>query len=275
MASQTASTATKNQLITSLVQKELQFQVKIANSGLITDLSQFAVKGVREIHMPKLTSFTSSARTAGSAYTDSVVSDSADALLLNKIQGVQYILDSALVQSTVAFEIESAKRAASAVARKIENDVVDAILAAGTAVGTAGDITKSIILDARELLMTANADMNQVVLVVGPDQEKAMLGITDFTHAYVYGAGAPLYDGMIGKVFNIPVVVSNALAAGEFFFLEKSSFAVAFQAGPSIASMPAIEYGASATKSVVEVIWGCAPMQASAGVSPLIIKPGV
>lgn len=274
MAIQTATNATKNQLITSLVQKELAFQVKIAQ--LLTDLSRFAVKGSREIHMPKLTSFTAGSRVAGSAYTPSALTDSVNVLAMDKIEGLSYLLDSSLIQSTIDFEMEAAKRAASAVARKIESNVVAGILAAGTAVGTAGNITKGIVLDAREALIKAHADMNNVVLVISPNQESALLGITDFTHAYLYGApNAPLFDGMIGKILGIPVVVSAALGDSEFFFMDKSAFAVAYQSGPSIATQPANEYGVGASLNVIEVIYGYAPMQATAGVSPLIIKPGV
>lgn len=276
MTVQTAANATKNLLITNLVQKELAFGVKIANSGIITDLSQFAVKGSKEVHMPKLTGFTAASRVAGAAYVPSVLTDSVDILALNKIEGLSYVQDGSLIQSTIAWELEAAKRAASALARKIESSLVSGIIAAGTAVGTAGNITKAIVLDAREALLKANADMNNVVLVISPNQESALLGLSDFTQAFLYGApNSPLYDGLIGKVFGIPVVVSNALGDADFFFIEKSGYAVAYQAGPDMGSMPDVNYGPKAFVTSMEVIYGHAPMQASAGVSPLIIKAGV
>jgi hypothetical protein len=81
---------------------------------------------------------------------------------------------------------------------------------------------------------------------------------------------------MIGKVYGLPVIVSNALADGEFFAFEKSAVVFGFQAQPAYDEGPALEYGAGAKKRVLDALYGISAVQVDGGgLCPLIVKHGV
>jgi hypothetical protein len=267
------SNTTKNDMIVALVQKELQFSALLA--GLVTNVSQFAVKGNKSVEFPKLTSFSVANRSFGSAGTDSVISETVDTLNLNQNAYLSYIIDTAsAIQSSISWEIETAKRAASAHGRNIDSVILATLESVGTPCGTAGDITKAIVLAMRLALKKANADMNQVVLVVSAAQEAKMLNIDEFTRNDIYGANQVIMSGQVGRVYGAPVIVHNGLTDGQFFMFEKSGVAFALQSAPSIAEQPAIEYGTSSVKRAMDCLFGTCGLQLSGGLSPLVIKHG-
>jgi uncharacterized membrane protein YhfC len=53
-------------------------------------------------------------------------------------------------------------------------------------------------------------------LLVPPDQEKAMLLISDFVRADAYGSSGGLINGEIGRVYGFRVMMHNNLSAAEF-----------------------------------------------------------
>lgn len=267
------SNATKNDLIVAMVQKELKFSAMLA--GLVTDVSAFAVKGAKSIEFPKLSSFTVSNRAFGVAGSESVVADTTDALPLDKNAYLSYIIDTkSAIQSSINWEMETAKRGASAHGRYVDEKIIEVLNLVGTPVGIAGDITKAIVLEMRKKLKKANADMNQVALVVSADQESKLLNIDEFTKADMFGSPV-LITGMIGRVFGIPVIVHNGLADGEFFMFEKTGVALGFQSAPAYGEAPAIEYGVGSVKRAIDQLFGVAGLQLTGGLSPLVIKHGV
>lgn len=273
MAAINPSNATKNDLIVALVQKELKFSALLA--GLVTDVSQFAVKGNKTVEFPKLTSFTVANRAFGAAGVESVISETTDSLALSENAYLSYIIDtSSAIQSSINWEMETAKRAASAHGRNIDAKILATLNSVGTAVGVAGNITKAIVIEMRKQLKKANADMNQVVLVVAADQEAVLLNIDEFTRTDMYGSQV-IMSGMIGRLYGIPVIVHNGLADGEYFMFEKSGVAFAMQKAPAIGEAPAIEYGTSSVKRAMDCLFGVCGLQLTAGVSPLVIKHGV
>ena len=267
------SNNTKNDMIVALVQKELKFSAILAS--LCTDVSAFAVKGAKQIEFPKLSSFTAGTRAFGVAGAESVITDTTDVLPLDKSAYLSYIIDTkSALQSSLSWELETAKRASSAHSRFVDNAVKDVLNSVGTPVGIAGDISKTIVLEMRKKLKQANADMNQVVLVVSAEQEAKLLNIDEFTRNDVYGSPV-IMAGQVGRLYGIPCIVHNGLADAEFFMFEKSGVAIGWQSAPAYGEAPAIEYGVGSVKRAIDQLFGCAGMQLTAGLSPLVIKHGV
>ena len=169
------------------------------------------------------------------------------------------------------------RRAASGHARKVDELIRDAVVAAASLnLGGVGSVTRDDVLDMREHLQGNNADMDQATLVVGTAQDKAMLKIDEFTRGDAYGS-SNIPSGFIGRVFGVPVVVSNILASDQAVMLEKSACGIAFQQQPNLASEAAIDYGTKARKFALDQILGLSALQlgvngAAASESPLIAK---
>lgn len=250
---------TKQDIIAAVVQKELKFAAKLL--PYVTDVSIFAGKGAKTVSFPKLTSFTVVNRASGVAGDASALTASVDQLALDKNAYVAWLIDSTdEVQSTIQAQVEFARRAAAAHGRYVDEQIIAVLdAAAGLDVGAA-PITRDYVLDMREFLLKNDADMNQVVLAIGPDQEKAMLKISEFTQAQIYG-GAVIPSGVIGSVYGIPVLVHNGISTGKAFMWEKSGVALAFQMAPNMTSQGANEYGSASVRYAMDQKFGVAALQ--------------
>lgn len=267
--------ASKQDVITALVQKELKFKSKMA--AYCSDVSQFAVKGAKTVAFPKLTSFTAVNRAFGVAGDSTIITASNDVLTLDKNAYVSWLVDeSDAIQSTIQWETETLARAASAHSRYFDAQVLAALEAgAGYNTGAAsGAITRDKILDMREFVMS-NADGDgQFVLMVGYDQQKAMLKIDEFTRADMYGQ-SNIPNGVIGSVFGIPVVAHQALNTKAILW-EKSAIAYAFQKAPNYSEQGANEYGAMSKRKVIDQLFGVKALQIDQGnTAPIAGKSGL
>lgn len=267
--------ATKQALISSLIQKELKFKAKLLPT--VTDLSAFAVKGAKSISFPKLNSFTVQNRTSAAAGDIQALTSSVDTLDLNINAYVSFLIDSFdLQQTAIDAEMEYANRAAASLARYVDSQIISVLeAAAATDVGTA-PITADMILDAREQLLNSFADPAACALVIGTDQEKVMLKITDFVRADAYGS-SNIGSGVIGSVYGLPVMVHQGVAAGKAYFYSKDAVGIAFQKQITMAEQAEIAYGTGAKRVAMDMLFGCKALQtgelgAAAGKSPLIVK---
>lgn len=267
--------ATKQALISSLIQKELKFKSKLLPT--VTDLSAFAVKGAKSISFPKLNSFTVQNRTSAAAGDIQALTSSVDTLDLNINAYVSFLIDSFdLQQTAIDAEMEYANRAAAALARYVDEQII-VVLEAGAYVdvGTS-PISADLILDAREQLIKSFADPASCAMLVGPDQEKAMLKIADFVRADYYGS-SNIGSGVIGSVFGLPVMVHQGVAAGKAYWYSKDSVGIAFQKQITMAEQSEIAYGTGAKRVALDAVMGIKALQtgelgATAGKSPLIVK---
>lgn len=271
----TELSSTKNDLITSLVQKELKFRAKLL--ATVTDLSSYAGKGMKSISFPKLSSFSVENRASAAPGTIQALSATTDKLDLNLNAYVSWLVDSSdEIQSSIDVQIENALRAAAAHGRYVDEQIIAVLEAgAGLDIGTA-PITSDLILDAREQLVKSFADVSACAMLVGPDQEKAMLKIADFVRADYYGA-SNIPSGEIGRVWGMPVLVHQGVAAGKAYFYSKDAVGVAFQKAPSMAEQPEIAYGTNAKRVAIDQLFGVKALQtgelgAASGKSPLIVK---
>lgn len=258
--------ATKQDLIAALVQKELAAKANLLPT--IMDVSSFAVKGAKSISFPKLGSFTPINRASGAAGDAAVLTATVDKLDLDFNAYIAWIVDSTdEVQSTVAWQAELAKRAASAHGRYVDAQIIAELEAEGAATTTAGAISRNIILEMRETLLAAHAELDELTLVVGTDSESNLLKIDEFTRAEVYGS-AVIPVGVLGKVYGVPVRVNNQIAAASFYMYAKSGCAVGFQKAPQMSAQGANEYGTGAERHALDQLFGVKALQGA----DLIVK---
>lgn len=282
MAAQNA-TATKAELISGLVQKELLDSVSLA--GLVTDLSHMAMDGYESVSVPKMSSFTVQDRGFGATAADNApLTDDKDVIALDKNKIVKWNYDAAdAKQSAINWQIESAKRAATAHGREVNKLLLAEFNAvAGLSVNAAvpADITASAILDMREFIMKNEGDLAMTTLVIAPDQEKVMLTLPEFSrYDYNGQSNSPLINGVIGRVYGINVVVSNdsTFPSQQGYMVEKSSMAIAIQRAAKYGEQPNIDYGVDGVKAAVDMTFGLGALQkgengVAVGETPLLAK---
>jgi len=280
---------TKQDLIAAAVQRELRERSFL--TGLVTDVSGFAGKGMKSISFPRLSSFTVEERASAAAGSLQTLQSSVDKLDLDISAYVSWLVDANDdVQSTIDFQVEAAMFAAAAHGRFVDDKIIgELLLRASLSVNgaTAADITRDHVLEMRRYLIENNADMSRVALVIPPSQEEAMLKIAEFSRAEVYGQ-AVIPAGVIGRVYGVPVMIHNSPElddAGEEFkqaiMFERSGLAIGFQRSPNFDEQKAIEYGTGAQRQALDQLFGVKGMQlgvstpkhtVGATVSPLIAK---
>jgi hypothetical protein len=271
----TQVTATKAAAIAAVVQKELKFQAKLLS--FVTDVSAFCGKGMKSIAFPKLTSFTAVDRASGAAGDATVLTSSVDTLNLDISAYIAWLIDSQdEVQSTLNYSLEAAKRAASGLARFVDEKIIAQIFSEGEETATAAnDITKAVILEMRQKYLKQNGDLSEAVLLISPYQETKMLLISEFSQAQIFGSSV-IPSGQIGSVYGMPVVVHNGLTDYQYALVGKSGVAIGFQTAPMMSEQGANEYGASSKRVAVDQLFGVKCLEiaeagAAAGKSALVI----
>lgn len=273
----TETAATKQVLIDSMVQKELKAAAVLAN--YFTDVSKFAVKGMKSVSFPKLTSFTVGERTSGATVDAQALTSSVDTLPLDIPAYLKFIIDgNDEIQSTLNWKLECLGRGASAHGRKFDTKLL-AVVESEAAITTAkAAISKAQILEMRLYLKKNGADMSKVRLFVSPDDYSALLAIDEFVKNDINGVNTALESGVIGRVYGIPVVEVQSLASLDYFMAEEGAVVFAFQKGLQMAEQPDIDHGTAAVKCVMDALYGMKGVQIGMGdavqatKSPLMIK---
>lgn len=268
----------KQDLIASIVQRELEFAAKLLPT--VSNFSQFAVPGSKQVSIPKLSSFVVNDRAFGAADTEQVLTGLTDSINLDKNKIVSWVIDAKDdVQTTIAAAAEYASRAASAHGRQIDTDLVTVLEAVSRTDwgAAAGDITRDIILDMQEGAFDAEADLDNMVLVVSNDQHKALLKISEFTEHQVYGPNDAIRSGKIGTIYGMDVIRRSGLAAATYYMYEKTAVGYASQVGPQMDSEKDIQYGTGGMRFAMDMLYGVAGMRldekgAGAGLSALAFK---
>lgn len=271
--------ATKQELIASLVQKELAFKSKLLPT--ITDVSMFAVEGSKSISFPKLTSFTAVNRTEGAAGDATALTASVDTMVLDQNAYIAWIIDAMTKkQANINAELEFAKRAASAHARYVDSAIIAELASVAFSfqnVGADADITAQDVRDMRTLLLKENASLEDLVLIISPDQEKVLLGIADFVRSDSYGNNpTAIASGVIGRLYGVPVIVHNGLTQYQAFMYDKNAIVLGFQKNPEMDEQKANEYGVGAVRVAMDCLFGVQGTQiavgsAAAGKSALVV----
>jgi hypothetical protein len=257
--------SSKMAMIAAAAQKSLAFSAKLF--PLVTDLSFMVGKGMKSLDLPKLGEFTVTNRASGAAADATVLSDGTDLMLLNKVPHVNFIIDPQdEIQSRLDVQLEYASRAAASLGRFVDSAIVTELNTVGTQVGAAGVITKAWVLAAREYIATNNGDLSNASLIVNAESEGDLLAIDDFVRYDSTGVSASaIVTGMIGRIYGIPVVMSNALASGEYHMFEKGGIVAAFQRQPQIGRAPVTQYGPTAERWAIEAQFGVKGVQIEVG----------
>jgi len=130
------------------------------------------------------------------------------------------IEDLAEIQTDISLVSEYAVSQGVALANQIDVDLAlllnDTTVTQNVGTVTSGayvDITDNTLLAARRILNEANVPMTDRYIVISPQQEEAMLKIDKFIDAdKVTSANLPVPTGSLGKIYGMPVYVSNNLA---------------------------------------------------------------
>jgi len=267
--------SSKMAMIAAAAQKSLAFASKLV--PLTTDLSFMVGKGMLSLAVPKLGEFSVTNRASGAKVDASTLTDGSDIMLLNKVPHINFIIDPQdEIQSRLDVQMEFASRAATSISRYVDTQIAAELATVGTQVGAAGVITKAWVLAAREYIATNNGDLSMTNLVVNAESEGDLLAIDDFVRYDSVGVSpSPVVSGMIGRIYGIPVVLSNALTSGEFYMFEKGGIATAFQRQPQIGTSPDVSYGPTAQRWAIETQLGIKGTQiqvgtAAAGKSALV-----
>lgn len=268
---------TKQDLIAAMVQRELAFKAKL--TPYFTDLSSLVGPGMQSISVPKLSSFTVADRAEGSAGEISALTSSVDKLDLNQNLYVSWLIDPmTAIQSNIPAQLEFAKRAAGAQARKIDELLINElgnIAHAFINVGSDANITYANVLKMVKELEENEAEMSDCVWLVSPTQKEAIFGLAEFKNQYQFGQ-AVLPSGQIGTILGIPVVMHSGLSSVQVYLAEKSALGYAFQKTASYAEQDEIAYGVGAKRAAIDQLFGLKGMQlgqkgAASGKSPLVI----
>lgn len=247
-------TATKNQLIVALVQRELIAKAVVMPS--ILDASVYAVKGTKSISVPRAGSFSVEDRATTVQATLANVTYAVDTIVLDQMSTVSWLVDPQdEVESQVDVQADLAARAAKAHSKNFDTLVIAGLEADSTATTTAGAISKAIFLEMRQALLAAEADPGQLTFLCGPDSEAVLLGIAEFVEADKYGS-AVIPNGVLGTLYGVKVVLSTLVAANRFYMYDKDGYGFAIQQQLSMGERPAPEYGSSAMLKVLDMKWG-------------------
>ena len=260
--------ATKNDLIVSLVQKELISKAVVMPS--IMDASAFAGKGSKRIEIPRAGSFTVENRASTVDASLANVTYAVDALDLDQRSTISWKVDPMdEVESAVEVEADLAQRAARAHAKNFDTQVINGLEADSTAIATLGAISKDIVLEMREDLLTAEANPDALTLLVGPDSERTLLGIAEFVEADKYGSSS-IPSGVLGRLYGVEVRMSTQIGAQTYYMYDKEGYAFAFQKGLAMDERKAPELGTGAMLKTMDAKWGHAQLQNGA----LLVKDG-
>ena len=213
--------------------------------GKVTDYSFLAAKGVKSIAIPGSPGFDAVLDKAEntSAVLDDTNAFSVDTLNLNKHKYLQFILeDFADAQASVNVVQNHLMQAAKQIALQMDVDLITALKAASAAtpdhlikyIDTATNvIARGDILAARQLMVEQHINPRDCYLAVSPEKEGQLLNISDFIDASKYGSNEAIDNGVIGKIYGMPVMVHSKLTANETLVWHPSAVGVAVQVGAS------------------------------------------
>lgn len=268
---------TKQALIDSMAQKELKGAAVLAQ--YFTDVSKFAVKGMKSISFPKLGSFTAGERSSGGTLDAQAIGDSVDTLQLNVPAYLKWIVDpNDAIQSTLDWDLECIARAASAHGRYFEGKLIACMTSEAAQTTARADISKAQIKEMRLYLRKNLANMQKTRLFVSSEDFDKLLAIDEFVKSDINSEATALASGVIGRVYGIPVVECDLLPSGEYFMAEEGAIVYGFQKAPQIGEQANIDTGVGSVKKAMDALYGVKGLQIGEGPavqatkSPLMIK---
>lgn len=215
---------------------------------LVEDYSALVGPGMDLIKIPKFSNFTVNSKAENVAEDAQINTFSADSLLLDKHDVVQYLIeDLASLQSSVEQVARFNDQIGRDMAAKMDLrllTVMDSGVSTSApdhkipfADATNEDLEQQDILEARKLLNVQNLPMEDRWGIITPAQEKNLLLISDFVKVNESGSIGALRNGQIGRIYGFDIVVSNQMGTftnNPVFFGHRSAAAVARQLMPKV-----------------------------------------
>ena len=240
----TEVTAASQDIVANIVQTVLKQESILMPT--VSDYSRFAVAGSKTVKVPKRTQFAAADKTENTSLTNQVLTFTTDDIALTKHKAILATLERiAGVQANVNVASEILVESAKELALQIDKDLIVQLKLVSTAApdhlldysNTPTDtILQTDILEARRLLNTQIVPMSDRFMVISPDQEKAMLLISDFVRADAYGNAGGLINAEIGRVYGFTVLMHTQLAGNQSLFYHKSHVGMAMQMAPQYAT---------------------------------------
>lgn len=259
---------TRMDFIVEFVQRELAAAAKML--PLVTNVSEFALPGLKSISFPKLGSFEVQKLGTNQRADAQALTATEDQLDLDQLASVQFIMKrQAELQSRLQFEQSLIGRAGSAHGRQVDKDILDELIpnAASSVAYLPGNIEDNI-LETVQKLDENDAPEEGRFVVFRPAQKKLLLGVENFVQADRYGSRVPLVTGELGMAYGLRFVMSNINSDnymdGVMVGFHREALGVGFQMNPMIDEAPAIEYGAGSKRVAVDQLYGVKSMQGGA-----------
>ena len=233
----TEVSATSVALISQIVQETLKQRAIILPT--VTDRTGEVVKGGKSVGFPRRTEFAAANKAENTDLTNQVITFSVDTLDLNIHKGILATLeDIARIQATPNVDAEIIQEMANEIALQVDKDLIVQLKLVSTAApdhlldysnSPTDTLLQTDILEARKLLNTAKVPLTDRFMVIPPDQEKAVLLISDFVRADTYGTPAGLREAELGRIYGFTVMMHTELAAADSLFYHKSHVGYASQ----------------------------------------------
>lgn len=233
----TETSATSMDVVSALVQQTLKQESKLLPT--IADYSQFAIKGASSVKVPRRTQFAAADKSENTSLTAQELTFSVDTISLAKNKAVYAALERvAELQATPNVEAEIIMEMAKEIALQVDKDIYAQLLLASAAAPdhriayVGASLAQADILEGMRLLKVQNVPMSDVAMVISPKDEKALLGIADFVRADSYGSPNGLVNGVVGRVYGFPVIVTNVATDDRAILYHKSAVGFASQMQP-------------------------------------------
>lgn len=258
--------ATEQAVISRLVQMELQDQAVLARA--VRDVSAFAEQGAKSVEFPRAGNFTVRKLQKEEKSQTQKLTYATDLMELSEHAVVDYLIPKrASLQSRVALRQDAISRAASAHAAQVDLDLLEemeAAIQASENVSLGGTLALSNIAEARRKILNKKYMANDLWMVISPELEEELIGISNFNNADSYGAREGLVEGTVGRVYGVNVLVSTQVedatgTARSGFLFHRDAMALGFQQGPDVVTMYDQDY--LGDRTTVDQLYGVKSLQ--------------
>lgn len=171
-------------------------------------------EGLDTLHFPNIAKLAAEAITPGTALVGKVNTETQTDLVINKSYGVPISISKQTMkqaQKNISILDLYRKRAAEALAWQIDQHLLGLYSGLSQEVACSGDLSVAKLTEARRVLNKAAAPQNDRHLVISPEQEEALLNISNFIEAAKFGNAQAVQNGAIGRVFGFWVWVTDAV----------------------------------------------------------------
>lgn len=265
-----ATSATQQAAVAAFVQRNLIAQSKLL--ATVTDFSSLANPGDKSVDIPKMSNFTVTKKSSGTAVDAAALTYSVDTIAFDQHAVVQFLIEKrASLQSRVALAQMNMSRAVEAFAKQVDTDLHADMIANVSAsapdhiIAFAGASFAGVdILEARRLLDVQEWPSDNRFLAVNPAEEKTLLGIDNFIRADAYGSSGGLVNGEIGMLYGAKVIKSTVVTSGRPLYYHKEGEGIAFQQNPemdSIKDLPNV-----ATRYSLDQLYGVKTLRSGIGI---------